>query len=215
MNNLNSTENAMTSFLRELRPAVSLFVLLTVATGVAYPLAVTGIGMAVFPHQARGSMVERNGTVAGSDLIAQPFDDAKYLWPRPSAVAYNAAASGGSNLGPSNQALVDAVRERITKLGTATMPADLVTTSASGLDPHVSPAAAEVQADRIAKARGVDASTVRSIIARYTEGRTFGILGQPRVNVLLVNLDLDAPPSATTHAAAQLTGWKNRAFESQ
>jgi potassium-transporting ATPase KdpC subunit len=202
----------MTSLLHEVRPALSLFALLTLITGAVYPLAVTGIGMAVFPRQARGSMVERNGAVAGSDLIAQPFDDAKYLWPRPSAVAYNAAASGGSNLAPSNPVLVDAVHDRMTKLSTATVPPDLVTTSASGLDPHVSPAAAEVQADRIAKARGVDASTVRSVIARHTEGRTFGILGQPRVNVLLVNLDLDARSPMTTAAS---TSWKNRAFDAQ
>lgn len=205
----------MNLLLRELRPALALFALLTIVTGVAYPLAVTGVGRVIFPTQARGS-IERDGRAVGSALIAQPFDDARYLSPRPSAVAYNAAASGGSNLAPSNPALVDAVHERATKLGGAP-PIDLVTTSASGLAPHVSPASAEVQADRIAKARGISASTVRSVIAHHTEGRTLGILGQQRVNVLLINLDLDGALATTTTRpeTASALGWKGLAFDAR
>ena len=216
MNDLNFKENAMTSLLRELRPALSLFVLLTFATGVAYPLAVTGVGHAIFPAQARGSMIERDGKAVGSALLAQPFDDARHLWPRPSAASYNAAASSGSNLAPTNPALADAVRDRVAKLGVGDRPPiDLVTASASGLDPHVSPAAAESQVARIAASRGVDASSVRGAIARHTEGRTLGVLGAPRVNVLLVNLDLDGAAPTEARSTASSDGWKNRAFDTR
>jgi len=185
---------------RELRPAIVLFVLLTMITGVLYPFAVTGIAVTVFPKAAAGSLVERDGQKVGSRLIGQLFDDPKYFWGRPSATApfsYNAAASSGSNLGPLNESLEAAVKDRIAKLKNAdpqqqeSPPVDLVTASASGLDPHISPAAAYYQCGRVARARELSEEAVRGLIAQHIEGRTMGIIGEPRVNVLLLNLALD------------------------
>ena len=182
-----------------LRPALVLFALLTALTGLAYPAAVTWIARLLFPAQTQGSLVRVDDRVAGSALIGQPFRDARYFWGRPSATspfAYNAAASAGSNQGPSNPALHDAVMRRIEALRAADpdngmpVPVDLVTASGSGLDPHVSPAAALYQASRVARARGLEENTVRDLIAQYTEARSLGVLGEPRVNVLLVNLAL-------------------------
>ena len=184
-----------------LRPAIVLFLVLTVITGLIYPLVVTGVAQVLFPQQANGSLIVKNGQAVGSQLIGQPFDDPKYFWGRPSATGpfpYNAAASSGSNLGPSNQALTDAVKARMDTLkaadpaNTQPIPVDLVTSSASGLDPHISPAAAAYQVTRIAHARGLDESAVRQLVAQYTQGRDLGVLGEPRVNVLELNLALDA-----------------------
>lgn len=184
-----------------LRPALTLFVVLTVVTGLLYPLLVTGIAKLVFPRQAAGSIVERDGQPVGSLLIGQSFSDPKYFWGRPSATGpypNNASASSGSNLGPSNPALADAVRGRIDALKAADpdnkspIPVDLVTASASGLDPHITPAAAAYQIERIARNRGLDPAIVRALVARATEDRQFGIFGEPRVNVLVLNLSLDA-----------------------
>ena len=186
--------------LKELQPALRLLALMTVLTGVAYPLVVTGIAQAVFPHQANGSLIELNGKVAGSELIGQSFTAPKYFWGRPSATSptpYNAGASSGSNLGPLNPALETAVKERIAALKAVdpgnprSIPVDLVTTSASGLDPHISPAAAEYQVERVARVRGMNVETLRALVAAHTEGRTFGVLGEPRVNVLALNLALE------------------------
>ena len=182
------------------RPAVVLFVALTVVTGVAYPLAVTGIAKAVFPAQAAGSLIEAGGKTVGSALIGQNFSDPKNFWGRPSATtpsANNATASGGSNLGPLNPALIDAVKGRIAALQAADpgnkqpIPVDLVTASASGLDPHISVAAARYQAPRIARLRGLSAAQVDALIAQQTEGQLFGFIGEPRVNVLKLNLALN------------------------
>ena len=184
----------------QIRPAIVTLVLLSVLTGVVYPAIVTGIAQVVFPHQANGSLIVRDGKVIGSALIGQPFDDPKYFWGRPSATSpfqYNAGSSSGSNLGPTNPALTKAVQERVDGLraadpdNKAPVPADLVTTSGSGLDPHISPAAALYQVGRVAKARKMDESAVRQLIERATEGRQFGLLGEPRVNVLALNLALD------------------------
>jgi potassium-transporting ATPase KdpC subunit len=184
-----------------LRPAIVLFVLLTVLTGLIYPLLVTGIAQVVFPQQANGSLIMKDGQAIGSELIGQPFDDPKYFWGRLSAtgpVPYNAAASSGSNLGPTNPALIDEVQGRIDALkaadpsNTQPIPVDLVTSSGSGLDPHISIAAALYQAPRVAKARGLDVAKVQALITQYTEDRQLGILGEPRVNVLQLNLALDA-----------------------
>jgi len=183
-----------------IRPAVTLFILLSVITGLIYPLLVTGIGQALFPQQAAGSLIERDGKLVGSRLIGQPFTDPKYFWGRPSATspyAYNAAASGGSNLGPLNPALKAAVESRVKALriadpgNAAPVPVDLVTASASGLDPHISPAAAEYQVTRVARARGLAPETVRNLVTQQTENRQWGIFGEPRVNVLALNLALD------------------------
>jgi K+-transporting ATPase ATPase C chain len=183
-----------------LRPALVLLALLTVLTGVAYPLAVTGAAQLLFHDRANGSLIMRGGAVAGSRLVGQPFDDPRYFWSRPSATApfpYNAAASSGSNLGPTNPALTDAVRTRVAALraadpgATGNVPADLVTASGSGLDPHISPASAAFQISRVARARGLPVERVRELVARHTEPRTFGFLGEPRVNVLELNLALD------------------------
>lgn len=186
-----------------MRPAVSLFVLLSVVTGIAYPLAVTGIAKITFPVQAGGSLIIKVGKPVGSALIGQNFTDPKYFWGRPSATSpqpYNASASGGSNLGPLNPALTDAVKGRIDTLKAADpdnnnpVPADLVTASASGLDPHISPAAAEYQVSRVAKARGLPAEKLTALIAQHTEGRQWGLFGEPRVNVLKLDLALDSIP---------------------
>jgi potassium-transporting ATPase KdpC subunit len=195
--------------LREIRPAIVVLVALTVITGLVYPLAMTGIARVIFPYQAEGSLIERDGKVVGSELIGQVFESDKYFHGRPSATTapdpndatktvaapYNAANSGGSNLGPSNKALVDRVQGDMDKLKqenpSAPVPADLVTTSASGLDPHISPEAALFQVPRIAKARNLPEDRVRQLVADHSEGRLFGLLGEPRVNVLLLNLALD------------------------
>ncbi len=182
-----------------IRPAVSLFVVLTVVTGVLYPLAVTGVAKAVFPEQAAGSLIVQNGKTVGSSLIGQNFTDPKYFWGRPSAtspMANNAQGSGGSNLGPLNPALTDAIKGRVEALraadpgNKAAVPVDLVTTSASGLDPEISVAAAQYQVARIARLRGVSPEVVEGIVARHTQGRLLGLLGEPRVNVLDMNLEL-------------------------
>lgn len=176
------------------------FIALSLITGLIYPLAVTAIAQVVFPHQANGSLIVREGQPVGSALIGQPFDDPGYFWGRPSATApfpYNAASSSGSNLGPTNEALVERVRARVDALraadpdNTTLIPVDLVTTSASGLDPHVSVAGALYQVPRVARSRGMDEATLRELVGRYTAGRQFGILGEPRVNVLELNLALD------------------------
>lgn len=184
-----------------IRPAIVLLALFTLLTGVIYPLAVTGLAQVIFPTQANGSLIRQDGRIVGSALIGQPFDDPRYFWGRLSATGpfpYNAAASSGSNLGPSNPALVEAVQARIAALksadpgNTAPPPVDLVTASGSGLDPHISVAAAQYQAPRVAQARGLDEETVNQLVAHYTEGRQLGLLGEPRVNVLRLNLALDA-----------------------
>jgi potassium-transporting ATPase KdpC subunit len=188
--------------LKILRQSILILALLTLLTGAAYPLVVTGIAQLAFPAAANGSLIERDGKALGSALIGQPFTDPKYFWSRPSATAPfadNSAASGGSNLGPTNSALADAAKQRIEALraadpgNTAPVPIDLVTASGSGLDPHISPAAAAYQIARVAHARGVPVDEIRRRVAAATEGRTFGILGEPRVNVLELNLSLDTP----------------------
>jgi potassium-transporting ATPase KdpC subunit len=186
--------------IRELRPAIVMFLLLTIITGVLYPLAVTGVSAVVFPAAATGSLIVKDGIVVGSRLVGQPFDDAKYFWSRPSGTGpygYNAGASSGSNLGPLNPALADAVAGRVATLKTAApqqeapVPVDLVTASGSGLDPHISPAAAYYQVGRVAAARTLAAERVKEIVTQHIEPRTFGLLGEPRVNVLALNLALD------------------------
>jgi K+-transporting ATPase ATPase C chain len=186
--------------LSQLRPALLMLLLWTLVTGVLYPAVVTAIAQVAFPRQANGSLLLSDGTPVGSRLIGQPFDDPRYFWGRPSATApypYNAAASAGSNFGPTNPALIAAVKTRIEALhksdpaNTAPIPVDLVTTSASGLDPHISPAAALYQASRVARARGLQTSQVRQLIDQHTEPRFAGVLGEPRVNVLLLNQALD------------------------
>jgi potassium-transporting ATPase KdpC subunit len=195
--------------LREIRPAIIVLVALTLITGLAYPLAMTGVAQIIFPRQAQGSMVERDGHVVGSALIGQNFTSDKYFHGRLSATTapdpndstktvaapYNAANSGGSNLGPSNKALIDRVQGDIDNLKkenpSVPVPADLVTTSASGLDPEISPEAAQFQVPRIAKARNLPENRIRELVSEQTEGRFLGLLGEPRVNVLLLNLALD------------------------
>jgi potassium-transporting ATPase KdpC subunit len=189
--------------LSQIRPALMILALMTLVTGVAYPLLVTGIAQAIFPSQAHGSLIVKEGKVVGSALIGQPFDDPKYFWSRPSATspfADNAGASSGSNLSPTNPDLVKAVQGRVDALrtadpgNTAPVPADLVTASGSGLDPHISPAAALYQVPRVAKARKLTPGAVRALVERQTEGRFLGFLGEPRVNVLALNLALDEAP---------------------
>lgn len=182
---------------KQLRPAITLLALLTLITGMMYPLTVTGIAQIFFPHKADGSLIVIDGKIHGSELIGQQFDDPKYFWGRPSAVGYNAAASSGSNYGPMNPSLEEVVQVRIEALHAADpnnplpIPVDLVTASASGLDPHISVASALYQVRRVASARGLSEADVTSLIEKYTEGRQFGIFGEPRVNVLLLNLALD------------------------
>jgi K+-transporting ATPase ATPase C chain len=187
--------------LSQLRPALMILLLLTLVTGVAYPLLVTGFAQAVFPSQARGSLIVKVGKIVGSRLIGQPFDDPKYFWSRPSATspfADNAGASSGSNLSPTNPDLVKAVQGRVDELraadpgNTAPVPVDLVTASGSGLDPHISPAAALYQVPRVANARRLQPEAVRQMVERHTEGRFLGFLGEPRINVLALNLALDS-----------------------
>jgi len=186
--------------LAQLRAAVVLLALLTVVSGLVYPLAVTGVAQAAFPEQANGSLITRGGKVVGSSLIGQPFDDPRYFWSRPSATspaAYNAQASTGSNLGPTNAALTDAVKGRIDALRAADpdnrdpVPVDLVTASGSGLDPHISPAAALYQVRRVARVRGLPEERVRALVAGATEGPGVGLFGVAGVNVLALNLALD------------------------
>lgn len=186
--------------LSQLRPALVVLLLLTLLTGVAYPLVITGISAVCFPAEAAGSILVKDGTFLGSSLIAQPFSDPKYFWPRPSATSPFACkpdAASGSNLGPTNPALAEAVQHRLSDLhaadptNTLPVPVELLTTSASGIDPHLSPAGMEYQVARVAKSRGLTPDQVRAVVARHIESPTFGILGGPRVNVLRVNLDLD------------------------
>jgi len=195
--------------LREIRPAIVLLLALTAITGLAYPLAMTGIAGVLFPKQAQGSLIEKGGKVIGSALIGQEFKDDKYFHGRPSATLapdpndatktvsapYNAANSGGSNLGPTSKALADRLKEDVDKLKaenpSGPVPVDLVTTSASGLDPDISPEAAQFQVPRVAKARNMQEDAVRQLVASNVQGRVLGLLGEPRVNVLALNLALD------------------------
>lgn len=186
--------------LRQLRIGIIFLVLFAVLTGIIYPLVVTGIAQTAFPHQANGSLIVKDGNSTGSELIGQPFSDPRYFWGRLSATAssqYNAAASSGSNYGPLNPALTEAIQARIEALkavdpeNAQLIPVDLVTSSASGLDPHISVAAALYQVPRVARYRGLTEEQVYSLVNSLTEGRQFGILGEPRVNVLKVNLALD------------------------
>jgi K+-transporting ATPase ATPase C chain len=199
--------------LREIRPAIVLVVALTLITGLAYPLAMTGLAQVLFPTQANGSLIEKDGKVIGSALIGQLFQDDKYFHGRPSATVkpdpndasktvpepYNAANSAGSNLGPTNKALIDRVKEDIEKRKAenpnARVPIDLVTTTASGLDPHISPEAAYFQVPRVAKARGLPQDRLRQLVSQHVEGRLLGVLGEPRINVLALNLALDRAAS--------------------
>lgn len=186
---------------RSIRNALTMLLLMTVITGVAYPLLVTGLAQVLFPHQANGSLVMKDGKPIGSTLIGQQFTDPKYFWGRPSATTpqpYNGTGSNGSNLGPTNPALTDAVKQRIAALQAADpgnhapIPVDLVTASGSGLDPQISPAAAQYQLARVARARGLGEAQVAALVAQATSGRQLGVLGEPRVNVLQLNLALDA-----------------------
>jgi K+-transporting ATPase ATPase C chain len=185
--------------LKEIRPAIIIVVLLTLITGLAYPLAMTAIAGVLFPKQAQGSLIEKDGKVVGSALIGQEFKDDKYFHGRPSATTYNAANSGGSNLGPTSKALNDRVKEDVDKLRAENpsmpVPIDLVTTTGSGLDPDISPEAALFQVPRVAKARNMPEDRVRQLVTEQTRGRLAGLLGEPRVNVLALNLALDAAAS--------------------
>jgi len=185
---------------KQLLPGLRMTLVMTVLTGLVYPGLVTGICQLVFPKQANGSLMTKNGNVIGSELIGQNFSKPEYFQPRPSAAGsdgYDATASGGSNLGPTNQKLIDRVNASVEKFRkenpgyTGPIPADLVTASGSGLDPHLSPASADVQVARVAKARGVSEDQIRQVIGQFTQGRDLGFLGEPRVNVLLLNQALD------------------------
>ena len=185
---------------KQLRAAIVMLLAMTVLTGMIYPAAITGIAQVIFPYQANGSLIVQNGKVVGSALIGQPFDDPKYFWSRPSATApypYNAAASSGSNLGPTNGVLTQTVQARVDTLlkadpgNTSPVPVDLVTASGSGLDPNISPAAAEYQVPRVARVRHMDTAKVRQLVAQSITGRFLGLLGEPAVNVLQLNLALD------------------------
>jgi potassium-transporting ATPase KdpC subunit len=206
---MRSALSEVDAMLRELRPAIMMMIVFTVLTGIAYPLAMTGIAQVVFPWQANGSLIEKDGKVIGSALIGQTFAGDKYFHGRPSATTdtdpndptktvdapYNAQNSGGSNLGPTSKTLVERVKNAADKLKAENdkpVPVDLVTTSGSGLDPDITPAAAEFQIPRVAKARSVSESSVAEVVTRVTKGRTLGIFGEPRVNVLELNLALDA-----------------------
>ena len=186
--------------LAQCRAALVSLALLSIITGLAYPAIVTALAQVAFPYQANGSLIVKDGKAVGSALIGQPFDDPKYFWSRPSATTpfgYNAGSSAGSNQSPTNPELIKAVQARVDALreadpgNTTPVPVDLVTASGSGLDPHISPAAALYQVSRVAKARKMDPETVRQLVARHTEGRWLGLLGEPRVNVLALNLALD------------------------
>jgi K+-transporting ATPase ATPase C chain len=190
----------MENMFRQLRPVFMVFLLLTVVTGIIYPLLVTGVAQLAFPERANGSLIRKESGYAGSELIGQPFDDPKYFWGRLSATPdfpYNSASSSGSNLGPSNPALVEAVKARLEALRKADpgnkspVPIDLVTSSGSGLDPHVDPAAALYQVPRVARARGLSEDQVRQLVEKFTEPRQWGFLGEPRVHVLKLNLALE------------------------
>jgi K+-transporting ATPase ATPase C chain len=189
-----------TDLTRQLRPTLVIFVAMTLLTGVIYPLVVSGIAWTVFPGAAHGSLIEKDGKVIGSRLIGQPFDGDKYFWSRPSATGpypYNGGVSSGSNLGPINPALLDAVKQRVADIKAkhpdqkGDVPVDLVTASSSGLDPHISPAAAYYQVERVAGVRNLPVDKIRALVDDHIEGRTLGLLGEPRVNVLELNLALD------------------------
>jgi len=186
--------------IKQLKTSAMMLLVLSVVTGLAYPLLITVVAQVIFPHTANGSLIVRDGKTAGSELIGQPFDDPKYFWSRPSATGpypYNAASSTGSNLAVSNPAQLDAVAQRVKKLrdadptNTDPIPIDLVTASGSGLDPHISVAAAQIQIPRVARVRGISEESVRELVDQHTQGRQFGVLGEPRVNVLALNLAVD------------------------
>ena len=205
---------------RQLRPVLMVFLLLTVVTGIIYPLLVTGMAQLAFPEKANGSLLRKGSGYAGSELIGQPFDDPKYFWGRPSATPgfpYNSASSSGSNLGPSNPALIKAVKARVEALRKADpgnpspVPIDLVTSSGSGLDPHISPAAAVYQTPRVARGRGLSEEQVRYLVNQVTEQRQLGLVGEPRVNVLKLNLaleELQRPRNESTPLNTEILGVK-------
>ncbi len=211
-----TTGNLQSMIRKQIKPAIVIFLLLTLVTGIVYPLLVTGIAQAIFPVQANGNLLEDNGRVAGSALVGQPFGSPDYFWGRPSATSpfpYNAGASSGSNLGPENPALIDAVKARAGALhaadpgNTQAIPVDLVTASASGLDPDISIAAAEYQVSRIARVRNLSEQDVRALVGQHIEPRQFGIFGEPRVNVLSLNLALDDLSAGRIAVTPQPLSW--------